>query len=102
MRDYIVTLQDDTPDDAYMVIGYICEQPELVRCKNCLWWDSEEYGGTLGYCHAAKHGYVSQNWEISIYRTTKPEFFCADGEKEELSKAYSDIDEMFEDLNKED
>ena len=53
---------------------------ELVRCKDCRWWDAKE-DGYNGYCHAAKHGYYSRNWEIGIYRLYGPEFFCADGER---------------------
>lgn len=39
--------------------------------------------GYKGYCHAAKHGYYSRNWEIGIYRLYGPDFFCADGELRE-------------------
>lgn len=55
---------------------------ELVRCKDCRWWDERE-GSNYGYCHAAKHGYYSRNWEISIYRTYEEDFFCGDGERRE-------------------
>ena len=65
----------------------LMEQPtidavEVVRCKNCRWWDKRE-GSNYGYCHAAKHGYYSRNWEISIYRTYGEDFFCGDGETRE-------------------
>lgn len=53
---------------------------EVVRCKDCKWWDKREESN-YGYCHAAKHGYYSSNWEISIYRTYREDFFCADGER---------------------
>ena len=52
----------------------------VVRCKDCRWWDKREESN-YGYCHAAKHGYYSRNWEISIYRTYCEDFFCADGER---------------------
>ena len=52
----------------------------VVRCKDCRWWDAKE-DGYEGYCHAAKHGYYSRNWEIGIYRLYGPDFFCADGER---------------------
>ena len=55
---------------------------ELVRCKDCRWWDKREESN-YGYCHAAKHGYYSKNWEISIYRTCREDFFCGEGEREE-------------------
>ena len=56
-------------------------QPEIVRCKECKWWDKKD-GSPVGYCHAAKHGCYSEHWEIEIYRTYKEDFYCADGERE--------------------
>lgn len=53
-------------------------QPEVIRCKNCRWWD--KYNEKHGYCMAAKHGFMSSHWEISIYRTYDEDFFCADAE----------------------
>lgn len=53
-------------------------QPEVTRCKNCRWWD--KYNDKHGYCMAAKHGFMSSHWEISIYRTYDEDFFCADAE----------------------
>ena len=54
--------------------------PEIVRCKDCRWWD--KYGDyDNGYCMAAKHGYWSGHWEISIRRTYKGNFYCADAER---------------------
>ena len=55
---------------------------EVVRCKDCRWWTKREESN-YGYCHAAKHGYYSRNWEISIYRTYSEDFFCADGERKD-------------------
>lgn len=56
---------------------------EVVRCKDCRWFDKTE-DSSYGYCHAMKHTYLSKNWEISIYRTYKEDFYCADGEKKEV------------------
>ncbi len=54
-------------------------QPEIIQCKDCRWWD--KYGDyDNGYCMAAKHGYWSEHWEISIKRTYKGDFYCADAE----------------------
>ena len=54
----------------------------VVRCKECRWWD--KIGDSpIGYCHACKHGYCSSHWEISIHRTYKGDFFCADGERKD-------------------
>lgn len=55
------------------------EQPEIIRCKDCRWWDKAE--GKYGYCMAARHCHYSTHWEISIYRTYDGEFFCADAER---------------------
>ena len=56
---------------------------DLVRCGDCMYWDRLEPGHPYGYCHAAKHGYGSANWDISIYRKQKEDFFCADGDRKE-------------------
>ena len=55
------------------------EQPEIIRCQHCKYWDRIE-DSPIGYCHAIKHGYHSENWEIIIRRTYRGDFFCADGE----------------------
>ena len=56
---------------------------EVVRCKDCRWFDKKTEHSSYGYCHAMKHAYLSKNWEISIYRTYKEDFYCADGEKKD-------------------
>lgn len=67
------------------VVAFLKEQPtieavEVVRCKDCRWWDKKE-NSNYGYCHAIKHCHYSKNWEILIYRTYPEDFFCADGER---------------------
>jgi len=54
----------------------------VVRCKDCKWWDKKD-GSPYGYCHACKHGHMSKCWEISIYRTYKGDWYCADGERKD-------------------
>ncbi len=54
--------------------------PEIIRCKDCKWWDKSE-NSLFGYCMAIKHGYMSANWEIGIYRRYKGDFYCADAER---------------------
>lgn len=54
----------------------------VVRCAECRWWEKRE-DSPMGYCHACKHGYYSTHWEISIHRTYKGDFFCADGERKD-------------------
>lgn len=56
------------------------EAVQVVKCKDCRWFDKTE-DSSYGYCHAMKHGYYSEHWEISIYRKYKEDFYCADGEK---------------------
>ena len=55
-------------------------EPEVIRCKDCRWWDRESEDSPIGYCHACKHGHYSRHWEISIRRTYEEDFFCADAE----------------------
>ena len=59
---------------------------EVVRCKDCRWWDNSE-DRPYGYCMAIKHGYMSKNWEIGIYRLYKGDFYCADAERKEDDKS---------------
>lgn len=63
---------------AEKIKGLPSAQPEVIRCKDCRWWD--KYSETQGYCMAAKHGYYSSHWEIHIRRTYGEDFFCADAE----------------------
>lgn len=55
-------------------------QPEIVRCKDCKWWNRDPES-VYGYCMAIKHGFYSSNWEIGIYRKYKGDFYCADAER---------------------
>ena len=55
----------------------------VVRCGECKYWDQMEPDHPYGYCMAAKHGCVTSNWDISIYRKQRYDFFCADGERKE-------------------
>lgn len=58
----------------------------VVRCKDCRWWDNSD-DSPFGYCMAVKHGYMSENWEIGIYRLYKGDFYCADGERKDDDKS---------------
>lgn len=66
-------------------LALLKEQEAVVRCKDCKWWDKKD-DSNYGYCHACKHGYYSDHWEIGIYRTYKGDWFCADGERREYVK----------------
>ena len=52
----------------------------VIRCKDCKWWDKDEHSKRYGYCLAAKHCHYSFKWEIQIYRTYPEDFYCADAE----------------------
>lgn len=66
---------------------------EVVRCKDCKWWDRKSEESKYGYCHACKHGFHSKNWEIGIYRIYNGDFFCADGETEETEEEEEEEEE---------
>ena len=55
-------------------------ESEIIRCKDCKWWDQEFDGSPMGYCMEARHNYRSTHWEINIQRTYGKNFFCADAE----------------------
>ena len=72
-------------DDVLNIADYIertRNKIEVVRCRDCKWWDKDD-NYSYGYCMAMKHGYISANWEIGIYRKYKGDFYCADGERGE-------------------
>ena len=52
----------------------------VIHCKDCRWWEKNEYCSSYGYCHAIKHSYYSRHWEINIHRTYEEDFYCADAE----------------------
>ena len=61
--------------------GYKDRDAEIVRCKDCKWYEREDKESPFGYCHAMKHCHYSKHWEINIYRTYNEDFFCADAER---------------------
>ena len=56
-------------------------QAEIIRCRDCKWWGCDDETGDVRVCHAAKHGHISSHWEISIRRTYRGDFYCADAER---------------------
>jgi hypothetical protein len=56
-------------------------QPEIVRCKDCKWWD--RYNDNNGYCMAAKSCTYTSHWDIQIRRTYDGDFYCAHAEPKE-------------------
>lgn len=79
MQEHIESRMSVVGTTAYEMAIEALREPEIIRCKDCRWW--EKYGDNIGYCHAAKHGHISRHWEISIMRTYESDFFCADAER---------------------
>ena len=63
--------------------GYKDRDAEIIRCKDCKWYEKWDEDSSYGYCHAMKHCHYSKHWEINIYRTYNEDFFCADAERRE-------------------
>lgn len=96
LHDDIDGLDEEFPNDKQvkpymcgvkMALSFIDTAPTIdavpvVRCKDCIWWDNSE-DSLYGYCMAMKHGYMSENWEIGIYRRYKGDFYCADAERKD-------------------
>lgn len=86
MKDQIENNITTPLDTVHMVLVYLDVNGylnEVVRCKDCKWYESNGKESSYGYCHAMKHCHYSKHWEISIYRTYNEDFFCADAERRE-------------------
>ena len=80
--DYGKHWDGHTEKDVTRLLSLTSAEPDIIRCKDCKWWD--RYGeGRMGYCHAIKHNYYTTNWEIHILRTYRDDFYCADAEPRE-------------------
>lgn len=59
--------------------GYIksptADGVEVVRCKDCQWWEWEYAGGTVGRCQNPRNGL--------IYELTDDTDYCSYGERRE-------------------
>jgi len=62
----------DAVDDANCkkTVEMLKEQAEIVRCKDCIWWDK----GHTEECDNSDSVCFHNGW-------CKPDWFCADGEK---------------------
>lgn len=49
---------------------------EVVRCKDCHYYDAPEDGDALGYC---RNGRLAASYASEIY--PEPDYFCAYGER---------------------
>jgi len=56
-----------TADEAEDIIAILKEQPEIVRCKDCMYWSKNHDHNCM----------IKQGWF-----PVKPDWFCADGERE--------------------
>ena len=80
--DHSIKCEDCDIDYHFGHLAPTVDAVEVVRCRDCKWWDEDD-NDLYGYCMAMKHGYMSANWEIGIYRKYKGDFYCADGERRE-------------------
>ena len=64
-----------------LVAQAVLPQPDIVRCKDCKWWD--RYNDNNGYCMAAKSCTYTSHWDIQIRRTYDGDFYCAHAEPKE-------------------
>ena len=72
MKEYIVPIYDDSPNHDEIFVGYIREHAtEIVRCKDCKYWERQEVGGRC---------------VLNIRLGTSHNWFCADGRKENASE----------------
>lgn len=78
----VVTANYETEDEAIEAWNRR-EEPEIIRCKDCKWWDQFEENHPYGYCRACRSGTHTERWEISIRRQSRFDFFCADAEPQE-------------------
>ena len=60
------------------------EKSEVIRCRDCKWWVTDDAMSPFGYCYAIRHGYTTKNWDIIIRRKYKDDFFCADAEQKKV------------------
>ena len=42
MKEYIISVQDDERDFEEVFIAHIRKQTELIRCKDCKYWDTSK------------------------------------------------------------
>lgn len=59
MKEYIVPIYDDSQDHDEIFVGYIRENAtEIVRCKDCIYYDSTELmGRPYNFCGCSEGHY---------------------------------------------
>lgn len=62
-------------DDSVPNASTVCDLVEVVRCKDCKWWEARTYGGCIGKCENPLNGLVSEYLD--------DEDFCSYGERKE-------------------
>lgn len=74
MREYIVPIYDDSPDHDEIFVGYIRENArELVRCKDCKYWEHWKPITSIDTMHCTNMMYT--------FNFTNPEDFCMYGKR---------------------
>jgi len=76
MREFIYRIEDDKSDESEVFIGWIRQHgKELVRCKDCKWYDMTDAGGTIEpIVYRCRRG--SRLWR-------EPHDFCSKAERKE-------------------
>lgn len=69
-------LDEEIPADVFcMEFRNTADVSEVVRCKDCVWWEARTFGSTIGRCENPRNGLVSEYSE--------DDDFCSYGERKE-------------------
>ena len=75
MKEYIYQIEDDESDESEVFIGIIRKGKELIRCRECKWFDRSDPGGTFWpIIYRCKR--VSRLWR-------EPNDYCSSGDRRE-------------------
>lgn len=70
-KEYIIPIGEEAQDYDEMFIGVIRRQPELVRCKDCIYWQDNN------------DGYPHSNCKWNESETPDPDDYCSGAERKE-------------------
>lgn len=56
--------------------------PKQGTCKECQWWDKETHHcNKEKFDNTWKHDIINEDWDVTIHRRTRENFYCADFQK---------------------